>query len=265
MKKHITYHLLLASLLLLFFAVVNSGCNSSRRINRDYLYFNQGGDTINASPKETVIHPNDLLSIQVFSRTLNQEQAAIFNIPPTATGTSQGYQVNLDGTINMPVIGSVKVGGLTNSQLQALLVQKLTEYVKNPSVVVRFLQFNVNVLGEVRSPGTQRFSLDRVSIIDAISAAGDLTDYGKREDITVIRDEAGRKVYHTIDLRSREVFKSPVFMLQPNDIVYVGPNKTKLKNLSVDPEAQRRTSLIFNITSVAISVGFFIMTVLRLR
>jgi polysaccharide export outer membrane protein len=265
MKKHSGFYPSLIFVTVLFLTGMISACNSSKKINNNYIYFRSGADTVSTLVKETTIQPNDVLSIQVFSRTINQEQAAIFNLPATTANTLQGYQVNLDGTINMPVIGNIKAAGLSNNQLQALLVQKLIEYVKNPAVLVRFLQFNVNVLGEVRAPGIHTFLVDRVTVIDALSSAGDLTDYGKREDVTVIREAGGKKIYYTIDLRSRELFKSPVYMLQPNDVVYVAPNKVKLKNLNVDPEAQRRTGLIFNITSVALSVGFFVMTILRLR
>ena len=91
----------------------------------------------------------------------------------------------------MPVIGDIKAAGLSKDSLQFLLEQKLAGYIKGPSVLVRFLGFNVNVLGEVRTPGTHKFLVDNVTVIDAISAAGDLTDYGKREDVTVIREEGG--------------------------------------------------------------------------
>jgi polysaccharide biosynthesis/export protein len=246
---------------ILCFAVLSAGfltaCNSSRKINKDYLYFRDGSDSVTIPQKETIIQSNDLLNIQVSSQTLNQEQAAIFNIPVSANGQAQGYQVNMNGNIEMPVLGSIKVAGLTKDLLRALLVQKLTSngYVKNPIVVIRFLQFNINVLGEVRTPGTQKFQVDRVTIIDAISAAGDLTDYGKREDVTVIREENGKRIYHTIDLRNKNLFESPVYLLQPNDIVYVGPNKTKLQNLSVNPDAQRKTGLFFAILSVILSAA----------
>ena len=97
--------------------------------------------------------------------------------------------------------------------------------------------------------------MDKVSIIDAISAAGDLTDYGKRENVTIIREQEGKKLYYTIDLRSKTLFESPVYILQPNDIVYVSPNSLKLKNLNVDPEKQRRSGLFLAITSVAVSIA----------
>jgi polysaccharide export outer membrane protein len=163
------------------------------------------------------------------------------------------------GFIDMPVIGSVKAAGLTKAQLQTTLETKLTDNVRNPSVLVRLLQFNVNVLGEVRAPGTQKFNVDRVTIIDALSAAGDLTDFGKREDIMVIREQDGKKVYHTVDLRSKTLFQSPVYFLQPNDIVYVGPNKNKLKNIDVDPDAQRKTGLVLTVVSLVVSIASLII------
>lgn len=236
-------------LLILLFA-----CNSSKKLNTDNIYFQTGADTVIAQQKKTVIQPHDLLGIQVYSKTLNQEQAVIFNIPATVGGDAQGYQVNESGDIEMPVIGNVKVAGLNKDELQTLLVQRLTNYVKNPSVIVRFLQFKINVLGEVRSPGTQKFTVDKVTILDALGAAGDLTDFGKREDITVIREEGSRNIYHTIDLRSKAIFQSPVYLLQPNDIVYVKPSKNKLKALNIDPEKQRKTTLAITIVSISIAI-----------
>jgi polysaccharide export outer membrane protein len=239
-------------------------------MNKDFLYFTAGVDTITVRQKAMVIHPFDMLSVQVFSKTLNQEQAAIFNILNTSSTSNQsgatqvnmasGYQVSIVGTIEMPVIGSVKAAGLTKEQLQAILVEKLADYVKNPTVIVRFLQFDVNVLGEVRSPGTQKFFVDRVTIIDAISSAGDLTDYGKRQDVTVIREENGKRIYRTIDLRQKNIFESPVYILQPNDIVYVGASNNKLKVLNADPEVQRKTGLILSVLSIATTLTTLIFT-----
>jgi len=241
--------------------LINSftACTSQKNVEKDFVYFQNGMDTVLGQQKQTIIQPNDLLSIQVFSKTINQEQAAIFNLPGTAGTASQGYQVSNDGNIEMPVIGVVRAVGLTKDQLQKSLVEKLTNYVKNPTVIVRFLQFNINVLGEVRTPGTQKFSVDKVSIIDAISAAGDLTDYGRRENVTIIREQEGKKLYYRIDLRSKNLFESPVYSLQPNDIVYVSPTTLKLKNLSADPQAQRRTGLFLAITSVVVSIASLVI------
>ncbi len=254
MRQRSIQHPLLLFFCYLFFSALLTSCGSSRRINTDYLYFRDGAKKVSVQLKKTIIQPNDLLSIQVYSRTLNQEQAAIFNIPTTGNSPLQGYQVDSTGNIEMPIIGIIKVAGLSKEQLQTELVKRLAENVKNPSVLIRFLQYNINVLGEVRSPGTKNFYTDKVTIIDALSAAGDLTDYGKRENIMVIREEDGQKNVHTVDLRNREIFQSPVYILQPNDIVYVSPNRNKLKNLNVDPDVQRKTGIFLTIFSVALSV-----------
>ena len=251
------------SFTVIFFAFLCLACGSSKKAINDYIYFSEGWDTINAAEKETVIQSGDLITVQVYSKTLNQEQAAIFNQPVTSNGVPQGYQITTAGNIDMPVIGSIKAAGLTKYQLQNVLAQRLTDNVRNPSVLVRFLQFNVNVLGEVRSPGIQKFTVDRVTVIDALSAAGDLTDYGKRQDVTVIREENGRKIYYKIDLRNKNIFQSPVYILQPNDIVYVGPTKNKLKTLNADPDLQRKTGLILTVVSLVLTISNILVYILR--
>ena len=238
-------------------------CSSSKKISGDYYYFKNGADTILEQQTSIVLQVNDLLSIVVYSKSANQEQAAIFNLPVSTVTALQGYQVNDSGDINFPVIGAIKAIGLTKNQLQLVLEQELRSYIKNPSVSVKFLQFNVNVMGEVHAPGAIKFYVDRVTIIDALSAAGDLTDFGKRENILVIREQDGMKISHRIDLRNKEIFNSPVYMLHPNDIVYVSPNKNKLRGLNVDPEAQRKTGLLFSGITVFASIASILIILLR--
>jgi polysaccharide export outer membrane protein len=249
------------SLVAFSFLIIACSCGSSKRVNSDYLYFKSGTDTVSMPAKKTSIQPYDILSVQVISRTLNQEQAAIFNYPAGKDGvqSAQGYQVNAAGNIEIPVIGQIKAAGLTLEELEVSLSEKLTNYVKNPGIIVRFLQFDVNVLGEVRNPGIQKFKTDKVTIIDALSSAGDLTDFGKREDVIVIREQYGKKITYKVDLRSRLIFESPVYYLQPNDIVYVNPNKYKIRSLDVDPSAQRRTGLLLSITSILLSIASIIV------
>ncbi|HSU50997.1 MAG TPA: polysaccharide biosynthesis/export family protein [Segetibacter sp.] len=255
------------------FVLFLSSC-SSTNVKGDYLYFQGNEDNVTVQEKETIIQPHDLLSIQVYSKTLNQEQAAIFNIlsstgapsaastsanTSSAGGSSQGYEVSTAGNIEMPVIGTVKVAGLTKDQLQALLVEKVSNYVKNPSVIVRFANYNISMLGEFRNPGSKRFSVDKVTIIDAISAAGDLSEFAKRNDVMVIREENGKKYYHQIDLRSKKLFSSPVYILQPNDIVYAAPTEKRLKTLTADVETQRKIGLYTSFLGIAITlVSLFI-------
>jgi len=248
----------------IFLAAILGSCGASKKVNEDYLYFRGGADTTSTPVKRTLIQPFDVLSIQVISRTMNQEQTAIFNFPGTKDPEQvQSYQVSASGDVEVPVIGPVKAAGLTVEGLQTSVAEKITNYVKNPGIIVRFLQFDVNVLGEVRNPGIQKFKTDRVTVIDAISSAGDLTDYGKRDDVVVIREQYGKKITYKLDLRSRTLFESPVYYLQPNDIVYVSPTKHKLKNLDVDPEAQRKTGLFFSIASIVLSIGSIIVFAVR--
>ncbi len=251
--------------------IIFCSCNSAKKIDKNFLYFQTERDNIGVMPfKERVIQSSDLLSIQVVSRSLNQQEAALFNIPSAAvadnTSTSagannNGYIVGFDGNVELPILGSVKAAGLTRHQLQEILVTKLAPYIKDPSVTVRSLQFNVDVLGEVHSPGIKTFPIDKVTIIDAISASGDLTDFGKRKDVTVIRDDAGKKLYIQMDLTSGTVFQSPGYQLQPNDIVYVGANLQKLKNLNKGPN----TGNTFRSVGTAVSVLLSLINLYYLR
>ncbi|MEJ6981993.1 polysaccharide biosynthesis/export family protein [Pedobacter sp. P351] len=256
--------------------ILQTSCFTKKNIKEDYIYFRNGENGVATEQKETVIKKNDLLSIQVFSNTLNQEQAAVFNMAVTkesagvggdgesqGASSGQGYEVGPDGNIEMPVIGSIKAEGLTKLQLKESLINKLSNYIKLPNVNIRFLRFNVDVLGEVKAPGIKNFQGDKVTIISALSAAGDLTDFGNRSNILVIREQNKAKVYYRVDLRDKRLFESPAYILQQNDIIYVEPNSNKLKTLSVDPDAQRRTNTILTATGIVFSVITLVVTLLN--
>jgi polysaccharide export outer membrane protein len=238
-----------------------AACGNSKRISKDFAYFQRGLDSMGTvAYKEPVIQPNDLLTIQVYSSSLSQEQATLFNLPNTNTTGSGGYLVDIQGNITMPLVGKIGAGGLTRAQLGQKIEKTLDLYVKGPSVVVRYLQFRVNVLGEVKSPGTKNFSTDRVTIIDALGAAGDLTDYGKRNNIMVFREENGERKMYEVDLRSAAIFQSPVYQLQQNDLVYVNANKSKLGQVDVNPKTQRDLSLGLSIiTGISFLLNTYIL------
>jgi polysaccharide biosynthesis/export protein len=243
---------------------VLAGCGSSRKMNTDFLYFQKSMDSLETIQRvPVVIKVNDLLTIQITSKSMNQEQVAIFNLPGAANGVNRDFQVNSDGSIDLPLLGDVKAAGLTREQLRASLGEKLSNYIKDPAVMVRFSDFKINVLGEVKLPGTHSFDRDRVTIIDAISAAGDLTDFGKRSNIIVIREELLTRKYYNIDLRSGALFQSPVYLLQPNDIVYVNATDRKLKMLNTNPDSQKNWSLAFGITSVATTIATLVITIIN--
>ena len=185
---------------------------------------------------EVIIHKDDLLAILVNSK--DPELALPFNMPvvtyqigaqTTAQQRLLGYLVDQNGDIDFPILGKIHVEGLTRMQVTELIKQKLMseDLIKDPIVTVQFLNFKVSVMGEVTRPGTFDISGDRITLLEALSMACDLTIYGRRDRVAVIREKDGKRriLYH--DLRSSDIFQSPCYYLQQNDIVYVEPNKAK--------------------------------------
>lgn len=221
--------------------------------------------------RERVIKPGDLVNIQVLSNSLNQEQTMIFNLTGNTVGANgtvstnniPSYLVDVSGDIEMPVIGKVKASSLTKDQLQVSITDKISTYVKNPVVLIKFLEFKVNVLGEVKTPGVQSFLSDRVTVIDAISAAGDLTDYAKRDDITVLREENDVIKEYKVDIRSSVLFKSPAYQLLPNDIVYIPGNAKKMKALKYGTYNQKATQTFLGIASITAALIYLLSSIIR--
>jgi polysaccharide export outer membrane protein len=278
MKRKNTTRLLPQSILFLSIAVLCFSCTSQKKIdeqNQQYLYFQNNLENLKRLPlKERVIQPGDLLNIQVLSNSLNQEQTLIFNLNSSTTNANgstvinnnsnaPSYLVDASGEIDMPVIGKVKADSLTKGQLQTNINDKISLYVKNPIVLIKFADFKVNVLGEVKTPGSQNFLRDKVTIIDAISAAGDLTDYAKREDIVVLREENGVVKHYTVDIRDGAIFKSPVYQLRPNDIVYVTANTKKMKSLKYSTYNQKGTQTFLGIASITTALIYLVSTIIR--
>lgn len=258
---------LFSALCLLGFITLVSSCSSTKTLNKEFVYFQSGLDTASSlKPKERIIQTNDLLGLQFFSKSINQDQVTLFNIPNSGpNGAAAGYLVDIAGNIEIPLIGKVKAAGLTKTQLQDVLLEKLSSYVKDPSVLIRFMQFKVNVMGEVKTPGLHSFETDRVTVIDALSAAGDLTDDGKRDNILVIREDSAQRKYYRVNLTNGQVFKSPAYQLQPNDIVYVSASDKKLVEVSrrVPNDNLRGWQFAISLISVASSVLFVTYTITK--
>lgn len=142
---------------------------------------------------------------------------------------NQGYLVEVDGMINFPLLGKIKVIGLTRRQVADLIRNRLEKegYVKDPIVMVRFMNFRISILGEVNRPGTYNITTERISLFEALSMAGDLTVHGRRNRVAVIRETDGIRTILYHDLRSRDIFLSPDYYLKQNDMVYVEPNRAK--------------------------------------
>ncbi|MBQ8239231.1 MAG: polysaccharide biosynthesis/export family protein [Bacteroides sp.] len=217
------------------------------------------------------IMPKDLLTITV--NTSDPEAAAPFNLSVQSainTGrtsnlysqpTLQQYLVSNDGTIDFPVLGRLNVGGLTKNQAEDLIREKLGDYLKEvPIVTVRMSNYKIAVLGEVARPGMFTVSNEKVNIFEALAMAGDLTIWGVRDDVKLIRENAqGKREIISLNLNNAEIVTCPYYYLQQNDIVYVNPNKTKAKNSDIG----QSTSLWFSATSILVSIASLLVTIFR--
>lgn len=205
---------------------------------KDIAYL-QGEDLLNKTTViDTVslkIQKDDLLDINVscpdqeLLRPFLRYGSEYSSVGDLGGGSSSGYLVEFDGTINFPLLGQIKVAGLTRRQLIDLVQNRLEKegFIKNPVVTVRFLNFRISILGEVKSPGTYNITGERITLFEALSLAGDLTIHGRRNRVAVIRETDGVRTILYHDLRSRDVFLSPDYYLKQNDMVYVEPNRVK--------------------------------------
>ena len=217
------------------------------------------------------IMPKDLLTITV--NTSDPEAAAPFNLvvqsPINVARTSnltqqpslQQYLVNNDGFIDFPVLGRLQVGGLTKNEAENLIREKLGDYLREtPIVTVRMSNYKIAVLGEVARPGMFTVNNEKVNIFEALALAGDLTVWGLRDNVKLIREDAtGKREIISLNLNNAEIVTCPYYYLQQNDILYVSPNKTKAKNSDIG----QSTSLWFSATSILVSIASLLVTIFR--
>lgn len=248
-----------------------SSCASKRtdlRYFRDIETIQSG--TMGTTDYTLKVVPDDRLNISVTS--IDPDATMIYNLPTqltpiadpvtgqttlTSNNTTSTYLVNSKGDITFPVLGNIHVAGLTAEQVAEMLTKRISADVQDPIVTVNISRFNVNVLGEVARPGMVTSQGERFSIIDAIAKAGDITQYGVRENVLLIREENGKKEYHHLDLSDSKVFDSPYFYLKQNDMVYVQPNSIKSENASYNVNNGYKiqvTSAIISACSVVASL-----------
>ncbi|GAA4882852.1 polysaccharide biosynthesis/export family protein [Flaviramulus aquimarinus] len=246
--KHIPYKQFLITLLVGSLLI---GCKSSKKIN--YFQDEKGHEIEeNITLFQPTIQFGDILTINVAST--EPEAALPFNIYESQIGNLARplpYIVNADGEINFPGLGKFKVAQLTIKQVTDELHKKLLPYLNNPIVNVRLNNFRVSVLGEVRNPGSYSVQSERINILEAIAQAGDLTIYGKRKTVTLIREQNGKRTSTTIDLTDKNLFSSPYYYLAQNDIIYVESNKTRVNASAVGPN----TGIIVSTLSILISLA----------
>ena len=259
----------LTILTLLLMAITS--CQSTKNIayiqNSDSISYAQSRYLYDAK-----IMPKDQLTITV--NTVNPEASLPYNLLlqnaytqartlSTTGGTLMPYLVDNEGYINFPVVGRLKVSGLTKSECENMILEKIRPYMaetENPVVTVRMSSYSVSVLGEVARPGSFQVAREKITILEALAQAGDLTIYGVRNKVKLIREDAtGKKEIHTLDLTNANIVNYPYYYLQQNDIVYVEPNKVKAQNASVGS----MTTLWVSATSILISVASLLVNILK--
>lgn len=245
-------------------------CVSAKKQTEKALYFREINDSILQKAMieyEPVFQKGDILSIGVI--TPNESSAKLFNQPVSNAGSnasgegttvsaapSQGYLINENGAITFPYLGHVQAAGLTRAALTDTLSRQVRQYIDSAIVSIRLLNYRVTVLGEVMKPGTFSIPSERVTVLDAIGLAGDLSVYGKRNNIRVIRTSGGNRQTATLDLNKGDIFNSPFFFLRQNDIVYVEMNDRKIPN--TDQASLRNVSIGLGILS---AIGVIISTI----
>ncbi|MBR6545281.1 MAG: polysaccharide biosynthesis/export family protein [Alistipes sp.] len=251
--------------------VLCGACNAQRSVV--YLQDAQDGAAV-ALPDEYIIRlkPHDSITIVVSCK--DPELAAPFNATTsysvlaggatTASATASALQVltvGSDGTIVMPIIGRIECAGLTREELADLIERKIREggYIAEPSVNVRLCDHAITVVGEVMRPGRYAIGKDKISILEALALAGDMTIYGARDNIAVVRECGGKNIVTRLDIRSAECFASPCYYLEQNDIVIVSPNKSRAATARIN----QNRSFWVSLASTAISLATLLITIFR--
>lgn len=232
---------MIAGLAAIILSIVSlEGCTSARKL----VYF-QGTtareDTMTIpEPFVPTIRKGDVLSVQVSS--LNTEATTYFNpasmaegngalVPTNSLGRTSGYLVAADGTIKLPLVGQIAVADLTTARAGEVITGKLKNYLKEPTVNVRNLNFKISVLGEVSRPAMFTIPNEQITLPEALGLAGDLTIYGRRDNVLIIREVGNQRVFARLDLTRRDAFRSPYYSLHPNDIVYIEPGKVRVTSV----------------------------------
>jgi polysaccharide export outer membrane protein len=233
MKKSIKHLNIFIILLILF--ITQIGCVSNSRLT-NFKNLNDTSFSLVNNNFQSTIQKGDILYIGVTS--LNPLEASAFNssnnfivqnggMSNMAVNTTPGQLITADGMISLPYIGQVLAKGKTTTQLSQEIVKLITPFLKDPIVSVRFLNFKVTVLGEVNRPGVINVTNERISVLEAIGSAGDLTAFSKRNNILLIRDSSGMQVFKRFSLEDKSIFIKSYYFLQPNDVLYIEPNSVR--------------------------------------
>ena len=255
------YFFLLKKTIPFFFLVLLFSCAS----RKDMVYY-QDVDNLGSQQKsnsyEIKIQPDDLLMISVYAEDPEIAKSFSLNVSTgLSTGASIGsvYLVDAKGYIDFPTLGKMKVSGLTRTEVLIVLDTKISQYIKKPIISLSITNFKVSVQGEVGKPGTYPVLSERITLIEALSMAGDLTVFGKRDNILIIREIDGVKSYNRVNITKSGFMNSPFYYLAQNDVVYVEPNQNKINVAAINPS----TGLIFSVLSILFTLATLIITTIN--
>lgn len=250
--------------------VMLSSCNSKKEI----VYFQNTTPGVSApitQSSKIIARPGDKMSIVV--NCSDPQTSALFSLitaNKSASSTSRSmnggdgklsdFTVSASGDINFPILGTIHVAGLTREEIENKIRKELVskDLVKDPVVVAQFSNLHYSITGEVSSPGEYMIENDRVTIIEAIAKAGDLTILGRRDNVKVIREENGQRTAYLVDLRNDAMFDSPVYYLQQNDVVYVEPNDSKIGQAHVNENNWKSVSLWLSLASFLTTISLLV-------
>lgn len=252
----------LVAVLFLVMIIVGSSCNTAKKVP----YFKNVPDTLRSTTmaveqaefKAPKIQSDDILQVNI--QTIDSKSTEF--MASTEKREQPGYRVDRNGNIELPLIGKVKVEGLTISQARSKIYELASQYYKNPVITVSFSNFRITVLGEVNRPGSYIAQTEKVGLLDALALAGDLTIAGKRENVMLIREGSdGSKQITRFNLNSTATFRSPYYFMQTGDIIYVEPVVAKARSGTIDQTRDRYITYIS--TSVTLFVAIYTILVLR--
>ncbi|MFR9649342.1 MAG: polysaccharide biosynthesis/export family protein [Rikenellaceae bacterium] len=245
---------------LLLLSLIIMACSCSTVKNISYFQDTTNGTSYSLAEAQIIkVQPDDKISIVVNSKDpmlmqlVNLVEANVNISGQSSSGSSVvGYTVNKQGNIEFPVLGKIHVEGMTREEIALLIKEKLIseEVVKDPTVTVEFVNLTVSVMGEVASPGRYSIDKDKMTILDALTLAGDMTIYGVRENVTILRESEGKKTTYKVNLLDAEsLLQSPAYYLAQNDVIYIEPNGVRARQSTVNGNTVRTTAFWMSLAS----------------
>ncbi len=249
-------------IILISFSLFLISCGTQQRIVYNYLEDVKDSTGLGSVVmKEPIIQKNDLLNIQVYSSSLDPRIDELYNVR-SSSGSTQNSQligtlVDQSGNIEHPRVGTIRAEGLTKNQLADVIRSKLVTQLTQPTVIIRFLNFRVTVLGEVGDPGVHSIQTENLTIIEALGLAGDITEYGKKKEVKILRETNGKQELGILDVTSKKMFESPYYQLKQNDKIFVEQTRYRVQRSEQERITQQISFGLTIVTTIALLFSLF--------